>query len=175
MQGLNLLPWRERQRRVAIRRLQAQLLGVGLAAVLMVWFIDAMGRKAEHRQQLDKASVQQALDVLDGQLAQLARQQIEHSQVERQLGGLTVLQGKRWALVDLFERVQRAVPQHVYLTALTHHDERLNLHGVARSGALVAQLMRNLADEVGVTDMQQLKAVDEGEAFELSVALRGLP
>lgn len=175
MQGLNLLPWRERQRQVSTRRLQAQLLGVGLAAVLMVWFIDVQARQVEHRQRLDKASVQQALDELDGQLAQLARQQIELSQVEQQLGGLTVLQGRRWALVDLFERVQRAVPQGVYLTALTQHGERLNLHGVAHSGALVAQLMRKLADEVGVADMHQLKAVDEGEVFELNVVLRGLP
>jgi type IV pilus assembly protein PilN len=172
MLALNLLPWREQRRQTGIRRLQGLLLGVGVLAALIVWMTDQLGRQVQQRQMREHASIHQAIERLDAQLAQVAQHKVEQAQVERRLQALEHLQGKRSLLVDLFESLERAVPQGVYLTAVTRDGMHLHIHGLARSGSLVAQLLRNLSSVLGEAEMQQMKAVDEGEAFELNVTMR---
>ncbi|PSS56715.1 PilN domain-containing protein [Pseudomonas sp. BBP2017] len=172
MPGLNLLPWREQRRLAGIRRLQLLLCGVGLMAVLVTVLTDYLGRQAQQRQIRENATIQQAIDSLDAQLAQLAQHEVEQQQIRGRLQALESLRGKRLFLVDLLEQLERAVPQGVQLTAATRQGARLHIHGLAHSGSLVAQLLRNLSCALGKTELQQVKAVDEGEAFELSVALR---
>lgn len=175
MPGLNLLPWREQRRQAGIRRLQLLVCSAGLMAVLVTVLTDYLGRQLQQRQSLENASIQQAIDGLDAQLAQLAQHEVEQQQVKDKLQVLESLHGKRLFLVDLFEQLERAVPQGVQLTAATRQGARLHLHGLAHSGSLVAQLLRNLSCALGKAELQHMKAVDEGEAFELSVALRAEP
>lgn len=173
MLALNLLPWREQSRKNAIRRLQGLLLGVGLLAALIVWVADQLGRQVQQRQIREHASLHQAIEHLDAQLAQIAQHKLEQEQVEQRLQALEHLQGKRLLLVELLENLANAVPQGVYLTEVTRQDRHLQIHGLARSGSLLAHLLRNLSAALGEAEMQQMKAVDKGEAFELSVTLKG--
>ncbi|MGH8439818.1 MAG: PilN domain-containing protein [Pseudomonas sp.] len=170
---MNLLPWREQQLQAGIRRMQLALFGVGLMAVLITVLTDYLGRQVQQRHIVENAAIQQAIDGFDTQLAQVAQHKTEQERIQGRLQALESLQGKRVFLVDLFEQLERAVPPGVQLTALTRQGARLHIHGLAHSGSLVAQLLRNLACALGKAELQQMKAVDEGEAFELSVALRG--
>ncbi|MEG0861780.1 MAG: PilN domain-containing protein [Pseudomonas sp.] len=172
MPELNLLPWREQRRQAGVRHLQGLVLGVCLLAALITWVTDHLGRQAQQRQMLENAAIQQAVDHFDAQLAQISRHKGEREQVQHRLQTLESLQGRRLFLVDLFEQLERAVPQGVHLTAVSRQGSQLHIHGLARSGSLVAQLLRNLSSALGEAEMQQMKAVDEGEAFELSVAMR---
>lgn len=172
MPELNLLPWREQRRQAGIRRLQGLLLGVGLLAALITWVVDHLGRQAQHRQMLENALIRQNVDRFDAQLKQLSQHKVEREHVQHKLHALENLQGRRLFLIDLLEQLERAVPQGVYLTAVTRQGAHLHINGLARSSSLVAQLLRNLSSELGEAEMQQMKAVDEGEAFELSVVMR---
>lgn len=173
MPGLNLLPWREQKLQAGIRRMQLALLGVGLMAVLVTVLADLLGRQAQQRQIVENAAIQQVIDGFDAQLVQIAQHKIEQEQIQGRLQALESLQGKRVFLVDLLKQLERVVPPGVQLTALTRQGARLHIHGLAHSGSLVAQLLRNLSDALGKAELQQMKAVDEGETFELSVTLRG--
>lgn len=172
MPEMNLLPWREQRRQAALRRLQGRLLGVGLLAALITWMADHLGQQAQRRQTLAYASIQQGIERSDLQLARISQLKAEREQVQYNAQTLENLQDKRWLLADFLEQLERAVPEGVYLTTVTRQGTHLQVHGLARSGSLVAQLLRNLSSALGVAQMQQMKAVDEGEAFELSVALR---
>jgi len=175
MPGLNLLPWREQKLQAGIRRLQLALFGVGLTAVLVAVLTDYLARQVQQRHIVENAAIQQAIDGLDGQLAQVAQHSIEQEQIQGRLQALESLQGKRVVLVDLLEQLERAVPPGVQLTALTRQGAHLHVHGLAHSGSLLAQLLRNLSWALGKAELQQMTAVDEGQAFELSVTLRGKP
>lgn len=172
MPGLNLLPWRAQRCHAGIRRLQGLLLGVGLLAALIVGLTDHFGRQAQHRHLLESASIQQVIEHFDVQLAQIALGKVEQEQVLQMLQALEHLQSKRHFQVDLLERLEQVLPQDVHFTTVTRTGARLDIRGLAHSGSLVAQLLRNLSSVIGEADVQQMKAVDEGEAFELSVALR---
>ncbi len=175
MPGLNLLPWRVRRHQAAIRRLQGMLVAVGLLAALIIGLLDAQGRQALQRQLQGSAAAHLAIEQQDARLATLAQYQVEHEQVRQQHLELEALHARRFALVDFFEQIERAVPEGVHLTEVALQGQRLNISGLAHSGALVAQLLRMLTDTLGEVDTPQMKAVDEGEAFELAVALRGMP
>ena len=72
MMRLNLMPWRERQRLAALRRLRLMLLGgmfLGLCAVLLM---DQLVRERAQRQAIDNSNRQAAMAELDAQLEQLA-------------------------------------------------------------------------------------------------------
>lgn len=171
MPGLNLLPWREHQRRSAVRRLQGLLVGVVLMAAIVTWLTDHLGRQALQRQLVDIAAMLRDTEQLDAQLAQLEQHQREQEQIRHQHQALDHLQGTRFFLLELLERLERAMPQGVNLTAVTRQQEHLQVSGLADSSALVGQLLRNLSAQIGEAAIQQMKAVDEGEAFELSLAL----
>lgn len=173
MPDMNLLPWREQRRQLRIRRLQGWMLGMVLIVLLVIWRVDAGGRESLQRQARDDAATRQVMEGLDAQLERLAQQKVDHEQIRDRLEMLERLQAGRLSRVDLFERLAGAVPQGVYLTGLTAQGPRLRVTGVADSGSLVAQLLRNLSGEIGDADLQQVKAVDAGEAFELSLVVRG--
>lgn len=173
MLDLNLLPWRERQRQAGIRRVQYWLLALGLVVALIVALVDRQARQAQQRHWLDSAATREVIARVEVQLAQGLQFEAEREQVAQMLQTLEQLQGKRYFLIELFEQLERAVPQGVYLTAVSRQGMHLQVRGLAQSGVLVAQLLRNLSSAIGEADLQQMKAVDEGEAFELSVALRG--
>ncbi|AIL64112.1 type IV fimbrial biogenesis protein PilN [Pseudomonas alkylphenolica] len=175
MPGLNLLPWREQQLQAGIRRMQLALFGVGLMAVLVTVLTDYLGRQVQQRHVVEHAAIRLIIDGLDSQLAQVAQHKIEQEQIQDRLQALESLQGKRVFLVDLLEQLERVVPPGVQLTALTRQGARLHVHGLAHSGSLVAQLLRNLSCALVKAELQHMKAVDEGEMFELSVTLRGEP
>jgi type IV pilus assembly protein PilN len=173
MPDMNLLPWREQRRGLRIRRLQGWMLGMVLIALLVIWRVDAGGRESLQRQARDDAATRQVMEGLDAQLERLAQQKVDHEQIRDRLEMLERLQAGRLSRVDLLERLAGAVPQGVYFTELTVQGPRLRVTGVADSGSLVAQLLRNLSGEIGDADLQQVKAVDAGEAFELSLVVRG--
>ena len=173
MPGLNLLPWREQQLQAGIRRMQLALFGVALMALLVTVLMDRLARQVQQHHAVEIAAIQQAIDGFDDHLAQIAQHKIEQEQIQGRLQALESLQGRRLLLVELLEQLERAVPPGVQLTALTRQGARLHVHGLAHSGSLLAQLLRNLSDALGKAELQQMKAVDEGQAFELSVTLRG--
>ncbi|MEG0247125.1 MAG: PilN domain-containing protein [Pseudomonas sp.] len=144
-----------------------------LLAAVVVLLLEHWGRQAQHRQLLEGASIRQAIEVVDLQLAQLEQYNAERAQVEQQLQVLGHLQGRRWLTVERLEQLERATPHGIYLTGMNQQGARLHIQGVAQSSALVAQLLRNLSSAIGEAEMQHIKAEDEGEAFELSVALEG--
>ncbi|MFK8330673.1 PilN domain-containing protein [Pseudomonas sp. BJa5] len=170
---MNLLPWREQRLQRRIRHLQGGMLGVGLVALLVIWRVDACAREALLRQARDDATTRQVIEALDAQLEQLAQHKAAQEQIRDRVEVLEQLQAGRLSRVALLERLADAVPQGVYLTALTAQGQRLRLTGVADSGSLIAQLLRNLSSELGDADVHQIKAVDAGEAFELSLIARG--
>lgn len=145
-----------------------------LLAAMVAWLLDARGRQALQRHLLDSGAARQAIEQQDARLAMLAQYEVELEQIRQQHQSLEHLHARRFALVDLFDQVERAVPEGVYLTAVTRQGPRLNISGLARSGSLMAQMMRMLAAEIGEVQMHQMKAVEEGEAFELGVILRGM-
>lgn len=173
MLRLNLLPWRERRRLAAVRRLQAWLIGAMLLALCGVLVLDQLGRQRLQLQALAHARAQAAILALDQRLAQVATLEQAHADLHDERTMLAGLRAGEGNVVAFFEQLEQVLPEGLYLTGLTLKGSEVQLQGRAGSASLVAQLMRGLqaVPSLQKVDLQQLRGDSEGEAFRLSARL----
>jgi type IV pilus assembly protein PilN len=144
MPRINLLPWRDEQRRERKLAFLVALGGGTVAAVvaacavylLMGSMVDAQQRRNEmlraEIKRLDK-QIEEINDLEGAKQKYIARMEI----IEK-------LQRSRPQIVHLFDEIVRALPDGVYLTSVKQTDKRLKFEGVAQSSTRVSAFMRNI-------------------------------
>lgn len=144
MPRINLLPWREAERK---RKRQEFFLSLGaavataaLAILLGQW---QMSSAIKHQQARN--------DYLAGEIALLDKQIEEinglDAQKQRLLARMEIietLQRSRPEIVHIFDEIVRVLPEGVYLTYLKQTGTRFELRGIAQSSTRVSSFMRNI-------------------------------
>ena len=144
MPRINLLPWREAQRKE--RKLKF-MVALGVAAVcacvvtgavylLYKGMIDAQ----ESRNEMLKAQIK----ILDRQIEQINDLQQTKRQFIARMQIIEKLQGSRPEIVHLFDQIVKTLPDGVYLTSVTQVGDHLKFSGVAQSSTRVSTFMRNI-------------------------------
>lgn len=166
MPRINLLPWREEERKKRQRDFGVAMGGAvaaGIAAVMATIFvfnsmIDAQGRRnARLTEEIRKleASIE-AIDNLEAQKERLlARMEI-----------IDQLQKSRPEIVHLFDEIVRQLPDGVYLTGMSQAGSRVELRGVAQSSTRVSALMRQIdaSDWIGDPEVERVETTDVGSS-----------
>ncbi|PVZ43055.1 PilN domain-containing protein [Pseudomonas sp. CC120222-01a] len=169
MLRLNLMPWRERQRLAALRRLRLMLLGAAVLALSAVLLIDQLARQRARQQAVASDSQQAAIEVLERQVAKHERIRQSYDEVRAQAVALADLRAEQGLVTAVFADLERALPEGVQLLRLELQGSRLRMVGVAASGAVVAQLMREL-ERSGAMRELELKSLNSqpgGDEFQL--------
>ncbi|WP_440996385.1 PilN domain-containing protein [Arhodomonas sp. SL1] len=149
---INLLPWREAERK---RRQQRFYTLIGAAALVgvAIWFAGHwyLGDRIDYQQQRNR--------LLENEIASLERQIVEIRKLEetkeRLIARMEViqeLQRGRPRIVHLFEQFVTTLPDGLYLTSLQDQDNRITIEGVAESNARISRYMENLDDSDWLTD-----------------------
>jgi type IV pilus assembly protein PilN len=144
MPRINLLPWREAERK---RKRQEFFLSLG-AAVATAGLIMLLGQwqfSSAIQNQRDRN------DYLKREIAQLDKQIEEINGLDRQKQRLLArmeiietLQRSRPEIVHVFDEIVRIIPEGVYLTYLKQTGTKFELRGVAQSSTRVSSFMRNI-------------------------------
>lgn len=152
MPRINLLPWREEERKKRQRDFGVALIGgvVAAAAVValtMLAFSQMISNQEARNQRLENeiAELQKSITEIDG----LERQK------ERLLARMEIieeLQKSRPEIVHLFDEVARQMPEGVYLTGMKQTGNRVEVRGVAQSSTRVSALMRQVDASDWMTD-----------------------
>lgn len=173
MLRMNLLPWRERRRLAAVRRLQAWLIVAMLLALCGVLVFDQLGRQRLQLQALAHARMQAELLELDQRLSRVAALEQAHADLHEQRTMLAGLRAGEGNVLAFFEQLEQVLPEGLYLTGLTLKGSEVQLQGLAGSASLVAQFMRGLqaVPSLQKVALQQLRGDSRGEAFRLSARL----
>jgi type IV pilus assembly protein PilN len=144
MPRINLLPWREderKERKIAF----TVALGVSALAAAVVTFavylmfgsmIDSQERRNEQLRAEIKKLDQQIQEITDLESAKqkfIARMEI----IEK-------LQRSRPEIVHVFDEIVRTLPDGVYLTGVKQTDKKFKFEGVAQSSTRVSSFMRNI-------------------------------
>ena len=144
MPRINLLPWREEERKKRQRDFGIAMGGAvvaGIAVVMATMFvfnsmIDAQERRndrlTEEIRELEK-SIEEIDDLERQKERLLARMEI-----------IDQLQKSRPEIVHLFDEIVRQLPEGVYLTGMRQTGSRVELRGVAQSSTRVSALMRQI-------------------------------
>jgi len=144
MPRINLLPWREAERK---RKRQEFFLSLG-AAVATAGLIMLLGQwqfSSSIQNQRDRN------DYLTREIAELDKQIEEINGLDRQKQQLLArmeiietLQRSRPEIVHVFDEIVRVMPEGVYLTYLRQTGTKFELRGVAQSSTRVSSFMRNI-------------------------------
>jgi type IV pilus assembly protein PilN len=144
MPRINLLPWREAERKQRQRDFGVALAGGFVAAAVCILsalfvysqMIDNQERRNE-RLTDEIANLEKSIEEIDG----LERQK------ERLLARMEIieqLQKSRPEIVHLFDEIARQMPDGVYLTGMKQTGAKVEVRGIAQSSTRVSALMRQV-------------------------------
>jgi type IV pilus assembly protein PilN len=146
MPRINLLPWREQQRR---DRQTTFLIALGGAAavaaviafIVYLWFgalIDAQDQRNER--------LKGEIKVLDKQIEEINDLEAQKQRFISRMQIIEKLQRSRPEVVHLFDEIVKVMPDGTYLTSVKESGNKLKFEGVAQSSTRVSSMMRNIAD-----------------------------
>ncbi|MBV8853573.1 MAG: PilN domain-containing protein [Sinobacteraceae bacterium] len=144
MPRINLLPWREHQRKE--RKLAFTVaLGVSALAAAVVTFaiylmFGSMIDAQEHRNEQLRAEIKH----LDKQIEEINDLENSKQKFIARMEIIEKLQRSRPEIVHVFDEIVRTLPDGVYLTGVKQTDKRFQFDGVAQSSTRVSSFMRNI-------------------------------
>ncbi|MCP5091971.1 MAG: PilN domain-containing protein [Gammaproteobacteria bacterium] len=152
MPSINLLPWREaerkkRQRDFGVATGAAVVAGIAVVvATIFAYSQMISGQEARNQRLTDEiVELERSISEIDG----LERQK------ERLLARMEIieeLQKSRPEIVHLFDELVRQLPEGVYLTGMKQTGSRVEVRGVAQSSTRVSALMRQIDASEWLTD-----------------------
>jgi len=166
MPRINLLPWREEERKNRQRDFMVAT-GVSVVAAIGVLGLTIFAYNSMINEQLARnnrltmeiAELDKSITEIDG----LERQK------ERLLARMEIieqLQSSRPEIVHLFDEVTRQLPEGVYLTGMKQTGSAVEVKGIAQSSTRVSALMRQVDSSDWLTDpgVVKVETTEQGPA-----------
>jgi type IV pilus assembly protein PilN len=172
MPRINLLPWRE-----ADRKQKRQEFMVGIVGAVVIALLLGLLAKFQLSAAVDHQNERNRL--INDQITEVNKQNQEivglDSQKQRLLARMEVieqLQRSRPGVVHLFDQLVRTIPDGVYFTGIQQTGPKVKLNGVAQSQTRVSALMRNIEASEWLADpslerVETKGAGDSGAEFVL--------
>ncbi|WP_058557307.1 PilN domain-containing protein [Thiohalocapsa sp. ML1] len=152
MARINLLPWRDQERR---RRQRNFFMATGAAVALVL--LVGLGVRMQFESMI--AAQQSRNQLLTQQIAQLDQrirkiQLLEETKADllARMNVIQQLQESRPEVVHLFDELVQAIPDGVFLTGVTQQGARVEVEGRAQSNARVSAFMRNINASAWIND-----------------------
>ena len=157
MPRINLLPWREEERKKRQRDFMIAMAASFVAGVIaLAATIFAYSQMIDHQQdrnarlEAEIVELEKSISEIDG----LERQK------ERLLARMEIieqLQRSRPEIVHLFDEMTRQLPEGVYLTGMRQNGIAVELMGIAQSSTRVSALMRQIDSSEWLSDPGVIK------------------
>jgi type IV pilus assembly protein PilN len=144
MPRINLLPWRDEERKERKLKFLVALGAAALAACLTAFvgylLMDSMVSAQIARNEKLNAEIAE----LDKQIEKINSLEADKARFIARMEVIEKLQRSRPEIVHVFDEIAKQLPDGVYLTAITQNGGRLKFEGVAQSSTRVSAFMRNI-------------------------------
>jgi type IV pilus assembly protein PilN len=144
MPRINLLPWREAQRKERKLAFTVALgvaaLAAGVTAFAVYLAFDSMIDGQEKRNDRLRAEIKN----VDKQIEEINNLENAKQKFIARMTIIEQLQRSRPEIVHVFDEIVRTLPDGVYLTGVHQKDAKLRFEGVAQSSTRVSSFMRNI-------------------------------
>jgi len=164
MPRINLLPWREELRQKRKKEFVTALLGTVIVGAGLVYVskltVQGWISNQQERNQILKTEIAN----LDKQIAEITGLENQRERLLARMQVIDQLQRSRPEVVHLFDELVNAMPEGVYLTAVTQNATRIELQGAAQSSTRVSSLMRNIDGSPYLADpgLDRVETVSRG-------------
>lgn len=145
MPRINLLPWREQQRRERKLAFFVSLgVAAGVAAVVAFAAYLMLGAMIDAQDQRNER-LKGEIKVLDKQIEEINDLEAQKQRFIARMQIIEKLQRSRPEVVHLFDELVKAMPDGTYLTSIKQTGTKLKFEGIAQSSTRVSTLMRNIS------------------------------
>ena len=152
MPRINLLPWRESERK---RKRQEFFLalGAGVATAALVVLLGQwqMSASIQHQEGRNTFLTNEIAE-LDKQIEEINGLDAQKQRLLARMEIIETLQRSRPEIVHVFDEIVRILPEGVYLTYLKQTGTKFELRGIAQSSTRVSTFMRNIDSSEWLSD-----------------------
>jgi type IV pilus assembly protein PilN len=171
MPRINLLPWRDQERRDRKLAFFVALGGAVVMAAIALFvaylLVGSMIDAQERRNERLRAQIK----VLDKQIEEINDLDAQKQKYISRMQIIEKLQRSRPEVVHLFDELVKQMPDGTYLTTVKQTGTKLKLDGVAQSSTRVSALMRNISASQWLRNPElevvQTKSDTAGSSFTL--------
>ncbi len=144
MPRINLLPWREAERKERKLSFMIALAAAAICAIVVTFgtylLYSALIRAQVSRNELLRTHIQ----MLNRQIGEINSLEKTKAKFLARMHIIEQLQRSRPQIVHVFDQIVRTVPQGLYLTEVSQKGSRIQFQGVAQSSTRVSEFMRNI-------------------------------
>jgi type IV pilus assembly protein PilN len=144
MPRINLLPWRNEERKERKLAFFVAVGGATLAAAVMAGAAFVMLNSMIDSQNQRNERLRAEIRLLDKQIEEINNLESAKQKFIARMEIIEKLQRSRPEIVHLFDEIVHTVPEGVYLTAVKQTDKRMKFEGIAQSSTRVSAFMRNI-------------------------------
>jgi type IV pilus assembly protein PilN len=172
MPRINLLPWRDEERKERKLAFFVAILGASIASLVAAGgaylMLDSMIDGQNQRNERLRAEIK----VVDKQIEEINNLESSKQKFISRMEIIEKLQRSRPEIVHLFDEIVKQLPEGVYLTGVKQQERRLKFEGVAQSSTRVSAFMRNIAGSEWLRDPDlEVVAAAQGSAVGSSFTL----
>jgi type IV pilus assembly protein PilN len=142
MPRINLLPWREEQRKERKLAFFMALGAAAVAALVATFGVNLYFNAVISGQESRNARLNDEIRELDRQIEKINNLEQQKDKFVARMEIIEKLQRSRPEVVHVFDEIVRTVPEGAYLTGIKQSQNRLRIEGVAQSSTRVSTFMR---------------------------------
>jgi type IV pilus assembly protein PilN len=154
MARINLLPWREEQRRERQRHFMSTLLMTAVMGIVLVFLGMSMFDQKINHQQFRNEVIQKEISKLEIRIRKIEELERTRARLLSRKQVIERLQASRSMTVELLDNLAKTIPVGVTLTSIRQQGASLALEGTSQSNARVSAYLRELAQNDLFIDTQ---------------------
>lgn len=144
MARINLLPWREEQRRERQSQFLSTLLGTLVLGVVLVFLAGTVFDQKINHQQFRNELIKKEIQALEIKIRRIDELESTRERLISRKEVIERLQASRSMTVELLDNLAKSIPVGVTLTTIRQQGAALNLTGTSQSNARVSAYLREL-------------------------------
>jgi type IV pilus assembly protein PilN len=142
---INLLPYREKEKKENLARQISIIAGSFIVFILLLIFVQFNLTSSINSLEVQVKESEATLVALDKKIGDLDKFKKDKKELELKLGVIKTLEENRLAPVRTLDDLAMLVPQKsIWLSKLTQNNDKLTIEGVGRDNIAVADFMKTI-------------------------------
>ena len=145
MPRINLLPWRDQQRKERKLAFFVALGGAAFGALVAAFAGYLLFKSMIGSQEQRNERLRTEIKTVDRQIEEINDLETQKQRFIAHMQVIEKLQRSRSEVVHLFDEIAKTMPDGTYLTSFKEDGKKLKFEGVAQSSTRVSTFMRNIS------------------------------
>jgi type IV pilus assembly protein PilN len=174
MPRINLVPWREAERKQRRQEFGVGAVGALVLAGAIAFAVNLQMSSAIEHQNERNQYLKDEIGKLDKQIAEILDLEQQKQRLLARMQVIEQLERSRAEVVHLFDQLVKTLPDGIYLTSIKQTDRKIQLKGITQSSTRVSNYMRNVDSSEWLADpaleiLETKGNDDSGASFTLNV------